>query len=164
MGESNKRSVELIITRMRKVSEDAAGLADELEAILSGDKTTGQLVNRLIKYWLGAWRERHAGRVYVFTARGAAAGSLKKLLASGMTVEDIEARVSQYLESRDPFYVTARHSFELFIKSINRFPGLGTTEDDDAGFLSAPAFDCSHHPACRSAQEHTRRRGQEMRS
>lgn len=158
-----RKQVEGVIARMRKVSADAAAVADDLEALLDGADTTGQLVNRLMKAWGAAWSIRNGGRTYVFTARAANAGALKRLLAAGMKAEDIEARMEQYCASRDPFYVTARHAFEVFVKSINKFTGTAEARDDEQ-FLEAPVRECSHTPRCGSEQEHTRKRAQEMRA
>lgn len=153
--------VEGLIARMRKNAEDGLLLASELEAILNGDSTVGQQVNRLFKAWPAIWRTKYR-REYLFTSRAKVGGAFKKLLAT-MTVEDIEARMAQYVESRDPFYAQASHPIELFLKAINKFAGTGAAADEGE-FLQAPVVDCQHKPRCKSEQEHTRRRTQEVRA
>lgn len=156
-----KQQVEGVIARMRKSAEELLVQANDLEALLHGGDTTGQWVNRLLTRWSDHW-EAQEGRKYVHTARAKSAGELKRLLAT-MTTEDIEARMAQYIYSRDPFYVKAKHPIDLFFKHINQFPGTGAAHDDQQ-FLTAPVSDCQHVPTCLSDQAHTKKRAQEMRA
>ncbi len=155
-----RKQVEGIIARMRKGAQDLLTQADDLEALLHGEDTTGQQIGQLIKAWDEQWSLKHAGKKYIHT-RAIAAGGFKRLLAE-LESGDIRARMVQYLDSRDPFYVTSRHALNLFFASVNKFAGTGG--NDDAEFLTAPVADCSHSPRCKSAQEHTRKRSQEMRA
>lgn len=156
-----KKQVEGIIARQRKLAEEQLGLAADLEALLNGDNTTGQDVARLFKTWGDLWAKRYA-RDHVFTSRAKVGAAFKKLLAT-MPVTDIEARMRQYLASRDPFYSGAGYAIEVFLKAINKFPGIGP-DPGDGEFLQAPVGDCKHSPRCKSDQAHTRLRAQEMRA
>jgi hypothetical protein len=156
-----RKQVEGLIARQRKLGEEMLAIADDLEALINGEDTTGQQVNKLMGAWSSRWQVRYK-RAYVFTARAKAAAGFKRLL-KGMDADDIETRMVQYLQSTDSFYATSRHSLDLFFTSVNKFPG-NDKAIDDAEFLTAPVADCSHAPRCKSDQEHTRRRAAEMRA
>lgn len=156
-----KKQVEGVIARMRKTAEDLLTQASDLEAVLNGDDTTGQQVGRLFDRWALHWRARYRNK-YVFVARAKAGAGFKRLLKD-MTLDDIDARMQQYVASNDPFYTMTLHSIDAFFTAVNKFPGTGTTTDE-AQFLQAPVGDCTHSPRCKSDQEHTRRRGQDMRA
>ena len=58
-----------------------------------------------------------------------------------------------FLCSEEPFVLRARHSFAVFVASINALPGL---------HVPVP-IGCAHTPPCGSEQTHTARRQQELR-
>lgn len=156
-----KQQVEGVIARMRKSAEELLVQANDLEALLHGEDTTGQQIRQLFIAWNAHWHNRHQ-RPYAFTERAKNSAAFKKLLAT-MTVQDITARMGQYLASRDPFSATAGYPIGLFLTSINKFPGAMASVDD-AKFLTAPVSDCQHVPTCLSDQAHTKKRAQEMRA
>lgn len=160
MATDKRKQVEGIIARMRKSAEELTVQANDLEALLNGEDTTGQQIAGLFKSWGDIWGTRYKV-AFVFMARAKCSAGFKRLLTAGMTVKDVEARMLAYVGSHERFYVDARHSLDLFFKCVNKF---GATAAGDELALTAPVADCTHKPRCKSDQEHTRRRSQEMRA
>ena len=79
---------------------------------------------------------------------------MKRLLKS-FSPEELEARMVVYLGNDERFFLSARHSFGLFVSSINQHAPVAPIE------RMAP-MGCSHHPPCRDDQAHTQRRMQEL--
>lgn len=154
------KTVEAQLERAKKLAAELLAQLDVLDGAIRGEKTPGQNINRLFKSWGELWTARYHS-AYVTTNRAKVAAQCKKLLGS-LTVEDIEARMAQYLASNDRFYTQAKHSLDLFLVSINKFSGSGPSDDD--GFMAAPPPDCRHTPACKTDAEHTQRRARDLRT
>jgi hypothetical protein len=105
------------------------------------------------------WTERYApGSVKgAYVWQWAKDITLMKRLLKTLSVEEIERRMSNYLKSSEPFFVKNRHTFSLFVGSVNQFAEFSKELHEE---LPAPVG-CKHLPLCRSDQEHTRRRAED---
>lgn len=136
---------------LKRLEEQQAAQHDtlrEIERVLAGDNP----VLTLERYWLEAWwavyREKY---VWVYAKDRA---QLKRLLKA-LTPDQIQARMSAYLSTREPFVERNRHSFGLFCSTINSYGGTEAKQR---------VIGCTHEPPCESAVQHTRRRVAEARS
>lgn len=143
---------------LRENQAKGYALLDELGAVLAGDVSIGDKLKLIEVHFAALWEGRYSGKylwAYVKDKPQA-----KRLLAS-MAVEEIQSRMNAYIRDDDQYLTRARHPFGLFVSQVNRYAGVGqaTTQDFD---LEAPA-DCGHTPRCKSDQEHTRRRAEDLR-
>jgi hypothetical protein len=128
-----------------------AALLEELGALLAGKPGVGDLLKEFYNYWNELWP--HQGD-YAF-AFERDAPQLKRLFKM-LGPDEVKARALRYLKERDPFYFDKRHPFALFVATINNWAGTAADTTD------TPVVGCLHSPACRSDQEHTRRRQTDM--
>ncbi len=93
----------------------------EIETILGGGASTGDLLKRLYLHYDTVWAVRYAhgetGK-YIWTHPRDAA-QMKRLVKM-LGVEEIERRVIAYMRNDDPYFVKSRHSFGAFVVSINQ--------------------------------------------
>lgn len=104
------------------------------------------------------WAERYKTS-YVFNYAKDRA-QMKRLLRT-LKVEQLVSRIPNYIKSDDPFFIRNRHSFGLFVVNVNNFAGTNGDGESDEWFRPVG---CNHKPPCKSDQEHTKRRTQEMRT
>ena len=147
----------------RKYIDDMGAIAREVETLMGGGLGIADVLKRLEKHYDATWCVRYApgqtGR-YVWNY-GKDRAQWKRLI-SLLGVEELELRVVNYLRDGDDYYVKSRHPFALFITNVNRFASSSTSTP--ALELEAPVVaDCKHKPPCKSDQEHTRRRVDEMK-
>jgi hypothetical protein len=131
----------------------------EIDALLGGGTGIAAQLKQFEAAYDALWCARYAkgetGR-YVWTfIRDRPA--IKRLIKT-LGVEELERRAATYLASSEPFYTQNRHTFSLFVSSINSHARAAA-----ADFTLAPTG-CEHVPACKSDQEHTKRRRLELAS
>jgi len=78
---------------------------------------------------------------------------MKRLLKM-LEVEEIEGRMWRYLQNNDPFFAKNRHTFGLFVASVNQFAQAASDVEVPVG--------CFHVPPCKDDVEHTRRRQRDV--
>ncbi len=131
-------------------------LLEEVAALMGGGAGIGARLKMAEGAFAAAWSQRYAG-AYVWSY--AKDRTLLKGLLGKMVDGEILDRMVAYIKDDDQFLVRARHPFGLFVSSVNRY---AAAPRDVLDLLEAPA-DCKHDPPCRDDQEHTRRKGAEMR-
>lgn len=150
------------VTKLLETQQDLiAKLHDctrEIDNILGGKASIGEILKRLERAFDAAWCARYArgasGRyVWNYTQDRA---QWKRLVKS-IDVDDLERRIVRYIRNDDQFYVKERHPFRFFAHSVNQWADQGDAPD---GFDldGSPVVGCSHQPPCTSDAEHTRRR------
>lgn len=137
-------------------------ICKEIDTVLGGGVGMGDILKRLEHHFSEAWQVRYdTPYAWDFTKDRA---QWKRLLKT-LSVEDLEIRALNYLRSSDEFYKKARHSFGIFVRSINQ---LAAEAKDTPDLELRPdgwgpcVREGKHKPACRSDQEHTKRNRQEM--
>lgn len=159
MDATDRARYERMAKRLRAGAGVLEELALEVEAMLGEKATPGQDAKRALDWFCGAWQGRYATKYVVNGAKDMA--MLKRVLKS-MSVDELELRMKRFFESSDPFYVNAKHGLGVFVAAVNKFGASDGREEEDLK-LVAPVADCRHKPACKSDQEHTRRKMAEMR-
>jgi hypothetical protein len=136
-------------------------IQEEMARILGGAAGIGATLKRLQEAFDAAWCHRYApGQTKAYVWQWAKDTTLFKRLLKNLAPEEIERRMINYLKSEDPFFAKNRHTFGLFVSSVNQFADFDRTLHEE---LPPPAG-CTHLPPCRSDQEHTRRRSEDMRT
>jgi len=142
----------------RELQEKQAAVLDEIDAIIGGKAGIGADMKAVQAAFSAAWSHRYApgfGDSYVWNHRSDAP-QVKRLIKR-LGVEEIVRRAAVYIRNEDPFYVSRRHSFPLFVSSIN-------SHADNSAPVAAAPVGCKHDPPCESDAEHTRRRTSDMRA
>lgn len=114
-----------LLLKIRKSREATAALVDELESLLAGEQTPGQIAKLLVDTFRARWSTANRGQTYVVSNYAAALAGMKKLLKD-LSRDEILKRIDGYLASRDRFFVEGKHNLSTFISQINRF---GSTPD-----------------------------------
>jgi hypothetical protein len=160
MADSEKQTIEKLkplVAKLRELQTDIAAVTDEIDALLGGGAGIGALLKRLEETFGALWRSRYG--VPFFWTYTKDRPQMKRLIKA-LPVEEIEARMSSFLKNQDPYFVGARHTFSLFVATINNHAGLAAPADLA---LSAPPVGCRHTPACVSDQACTKKKAAEVR-
>jgi len=155
-------TVAKLLEKAKELQEHQAAILEEIDAILGGRAGTAAKLKAIEKGFDERWCNRYAkGQSGVYVWNYVRDRPHMKALLRKMDVDELLTRADRYLRSEDGFHVKNRHSFGLFVSSINHWaesaPGNGELD------LEGGVADCQHEPACRSEQEHTRRKMAEMR-
>lgn len=156
---SDRAKLEVLAKALRVTHAKLGEQLDTFEALLAGESTPAQDAKMLVGDFVAAWHAKYRGEHYVVDWVKDLA-SMKFLLKSGLTTEEVQGRLGRYLQTQDLYVSQARHPIGLFKANINKF---GTTPAHDDGFLRAAVVDCRHAPRCQSDQQHTKRRQDELR-
>ena len=141
---------------LREKQAECYEITEEMARIAGGQAGIGDVLKRLQLAFDAAWCQRYApGQTKIYIWQWAKDVTLMKKLLKSLAPDEIERRMSNYLKNDDPFFLKNRHTFGLFVSSVNQFA--------EAGQVIETPFDCRHQPPCRSDQEHTRRRSSDMR-
>jgi hypothetical protein len=151
------KRLEELLEKLGKQLELAAGTHADITALLAEEPTKGQQIKRCFNTWSEVWGTAYRGDKYAFGNNAAIAGGFGRLL-KGHAIEEIERRMLAFLQSREKFYVDARHPVEMFIKAFNKFGDTGDTRS-----LWSTPIDCDHSPLCVDDVAHTRRKQAELR-
>jgi hypothetical protein len=149
------------------LQEKLAALFAEMQELLAGGVGIGAKLKRVEQAFDRAWGVRYAAGQrgqYVWNYKADRAQT--KRLLKRLTIEQLEERALRYLASDDSFFAKARHPFGLFVSSVNRFTDSAEAPPElqsEVAELGRP-IGCNHNPACRSDQEHTRKKQRELRS
>lgn len=136
-----------------------AAIVKEADAVLGGQQTIAQKVKQLETTFEAAWAARYVGRTYVWNY-SRDVGHWKRLVAK-LGVADLEDRIQVYLHADDPHIVDAKHSFPMFVATVNSHIAAPLLPEGDGVF---PVVDCKHKPRCKTEVEHTRKRRDELQA
>jgi len=149
-----------LVDVLRDLQFKLDAITDEIALLLRGEKTSGDHLKELEGAFDLAWCAEYApgqqGRYVWVKARDR--GNWKRLLQS-LDAAELKDRICVYLQNKDPFFVRGRHSFGLFVASINQHAKPQPIQTRAHSAL----MDCFHEPPCRSDEEHTARRSAELR-
>lgn len=169
MGASE--AVQKELAKLRKLAGELLEQADRLDAVLNEQPTEGKIAHGLVTSFGDLWEHKYRAKYAV--PNWAAATTNMKRLVKQMGAAEVALRMSRYLASSDGFYVQAKHPLPMFISAVNKFATRGsslldddpmrTTQTTDDDLESAAPADCRHRPACRTDEEHTRKRARELR-
>lgn len=135
---------------------------DDLEAIAAGTPTRATEAKRLVVAFAAKWKRAYRGESYVIDF-AKDIGATRALLTRGHEAAEIERRQDRFLACRELWLTEKRHPYGMFISTINRW-GQASAAPSQDDFLTVPAADCRHRPACRSQQEHDDKRRAELRA
>ena len=124
----------------------------QMKALADGENP----VRDTIGFWVGAWKAKY-GASYDLSA--ADAGNLKRLVTK-KGAADTKARLARYLADGDHFLARQRHPLSIFWARANTYSAV----DAQHTAVEERPVGCRHTPGCRTDEEHTRKRTQEMRA
>jgi len=132
-----------------------AEILTEIDVLIGGGVSMGSRIKQFEGAWALAWGGRY-GSDYLFVPTRDKAQ--EKRLLKAFDLEDLVERMAVYIKNDDPFYLKNRHSFGIFVSSINAHvpPARATA-------IAVAAVDCVHVPRCASDVIHTKRKLEEMR-
>lgn len=137
-----------------------AKLHDQVSTLRSA--TAGENpVGKAIAYWQQSWKGRYRAD-YELTK--ADAGNFKRLVTKH-GLGELCARLNRYLHDHDNFLERQKHPLSIFFSRVNTYASpIAGAGPFDVDTEMEPPPDCRHSPRCKSDQEHTRRRQQELRA
>ena len=141
-----RAKIEKLLTALDELDEKRDSLKAEIRALVSGDEGIGAKMKAVRDAWSLFWQDRyHTPYVWQFAKDNA---QIKRLLKS-MDVDELRERFVVYLGSSDPFFVKGRHSFGMFVATVNQHTPRREVVARPAG--------CAHEPPCKSDAAHTSR-------
>lgn len=149
------------IAEARKLLTAALEKLDAVEQRVVAAPSDRQVIKKVMTAFDELRARRYDGEKYLFN--GAADAAQTKRLLKSMSREEIWKRMQVYIASNDPFFMKVRHSYGVFVKSINAL-GAGLLVGPGPAMHLHAVRGCSHTPVCVTDAEHTRRRTQDMRS
>lgn len=146
----NGPAMQKIIALLKTRHEEDGALIDELERLAGGGRGIGEILKELYAYWNELWSIEHGGSyVFVFAQD---APQMKRLYRE-LGLEELQARIYNYIKDRDEWLVKNKHPFKVFVAQSNRHASGRAVVDGNA----LPPVGCKHKPPCRSDQEHTQK-------
>lgn len=159
LGKTDRKKLTALYQALRETQAKEFEITEEIGRVLAGDPGIGDKLKDVEAHFATLWRERYKG-AYVW-AYVKDRPQMKRLIRELGSVDELKARIASYFVNGDPFYAQARHSFALFVSTVNKHAGLSFAELELD--VDAPA-DCRHSPRCKTDQEHTRKRSAELRA
>lgn len=105
-----------------ELAEQMAAINDEIKNLLAGGPGIGEILKRLQRHYSECWAVRYRGD-YLFEFKKDVP-NLKRLIKN-LGVEEVELRMLRYLRNEDPYFMKGRHSFGLFVATINQHAAAG---------------------------------------
>lgn len=133
---------------------------EEIMLVLGGGVTRATQYKRLEATFSTLWQGRYGNVAYRFDFLKDRPQMLR--LLKGMPIEEIEARMGRYVRSSDPFFVQCKHTFPIFVKTINQHAVEAPTPDFTLGEEHRP-IGCRHTPPCATETGCTSLRMREQR-
>lgn len=91
-------------------------LSQEMERLLAGEPGIGVILREVEGHFADTWQGRYK-QPYVYSY-AADRPHMKRLIKS-LGVDELKARMTRYVGNDDRFYASARHSFRLFVSTVN---------------------------------------------
>jgi len=158
MADADKATLEKVKKLYEALRENQAKgyeLLEEIGRVLGGEPGIGALLKEAERAFETGWRSRYpGGYIWRYTSDRPQMKRLLKVL----TVEEIAARSVRFITNDDPFFVKGRHSFGMFVATINQH----TAAADFNQVL--PPTDCKHRPHCKTEADCTRRGAADLRA
>lgn len=150
-NEATKRQVERatkLVAEIEKLDLQRGELMAELSKVLHGEQAMGDVLKIAYAAFSDAWQRRYKAPYSFSFVRDAP--QMKRLIKA-LGIEELTARMARYVRNGDPFFLKARHGFNVFVSTVNQHT---VASDGDLGDLlsgdsedPAPS-DCRHTPRC----------------
>lgn len=154
--------IEALVTKGLELHALQHEIFREIQTVLTGGASTADNLRRVETHFKAAWHARYApGETKRYAWQYDRDNKNAKQLLRSMPIDEIERRITTYLQSADPYFAKTRHTFGVFIATVNQHAAAADGDGERALELEAPP-DCKHTPPCKSDQQHTKRRHKEM--
>jgi hypothetical protein len=154
----NVAAIQKLFALLKQRHDEDGALLEELERLIGGGPGIGELMKGRYAAWNEAWSLTHSGTyVFNFTVD---APQMKRLIRE-LGVEELDARMVNYMRDRDEWLMRNKHPFGAFVKQNNRY---ATSQQEWPPAAVVPPTGCKHQPPCRSDQAHTKRLNAEVRA
>ena len=114
---------------LRDLREKEQAVLDEIDVLLSGGVGIGDKLKICYRAFAEAWGAAHPGQSYVWNYTKDAP-QMKRLLKA-LSPEEIGDRAARYIANQEGFIVRAKHSFPMFIATINQHVSPASEADLD---------------------------------
>jgi hypothetical protein len=153
--------IEKLLDVLEELREKEDAVIEELGELAAGGAGIAGIWKDAMNVFHHAWGRKYGGS-YVWQ-HTKDVPQLKRL-AKALGHEELIARIGRYFVNADPFFVTKRHPFGLFVATINQH--VAESQAGAFHFDEAPGqvIGCSHDPRCGNDQQHTKKRNEEMRA
>jgi hypothetical protein len=132
----------------------------EIERVIGGGRRQADLLKDAEGTFATLWGTRYAGgqdRRYVWAYQKDRPQMVRLIKMLGL--EELQARMRRYIANDDPFFAKSRHSFGLFVSTVNQHAASAESPAEwSLAGESGGVVGCTHSPRCQSDAEHTRKR------
>lgn len=146
-----------LLNQQRLLLGQMCALDTEIQAVLKGDPTIGDRLKELQAAFSHAWEQRYRTPYQFQFAKDVP--HMKRLLTT-FGVEALKPRILAYISNNDPFFTRSRHTWGIFVSTINQHAPAGSEDFSLEGTVERLPG-CKHDPPCTKAVACTERRRQE---
>jgi hypothetical protein len=111
---------------LRELREKEQAVLDEIDVLIGGGVGIGEKLKQCYRAFAEAWGLVYPGAAYVWNY-AKDAPQMKRLLKT-LSAEEIGARAASYAASREEFITRAKHSFPMFVATINQHASVRAPE------------------------------------
>lgn len=147
-----------LMAKLDELDGQASEVRAEIGKLLRGEPTVGDRLREVEATWDEQWSRRYkTPYMWRWTIDRPATKRLLKQLGP----DELKSRMLAYLGNEDAFFRKARHSYGMFVSTINQHV---SQSDGDELVLEAGVADCRHTPPCRNDGEHSARTLEDLRN
>lgn len=147
-----------LTAKLRELHSQQDDILREMQTIADGGVSVADKVKRVETFFQAEWESVYGG-AYAWRY-SVDVPNIKRLLRS-IDVEELLRRIENFFGNREDFYRKGRHTFGMFVATVNTHASYGADTDANAFDLEPPP-DCKHKPPCKTDQQHTKKRAAEM--
>ena len=151
-----------LIAKFREQQAASYETLEEIMLVMGGGVTRAEQYKELETCFSGLWSARYGNVQYRFDYKIDRPQMLR--LIKTMPIPVIKATIGRYLTNNDPFFVKCKHTFGIFIKTINQHAQAAPSAEFDLNGDDQAATGCHHSPRCTSDVQHTTLVNKERRS
>ena len=159
-AEKRLKAVTPLLVKLREQLAGVYQTMDEVLQTVGGEASFHDVMKTLSKHFETVWSARYGHSQYAWQY-AKDRPQMKRLLRL-MNAEEVQARMTRYLQNNDAFFTKNRHTFGLFVSTINQHAEEQHTAEFEVS--DTRPMGCRHEPACRDDVAHTRKAQDERRA
>lgn len=119
--------IDKLVAKLREKQAETHEITEEIQSVLSGNVALGTTLKELEAGWQTAWGARYGNTAYAwnYAKDRAQMKRLFKLLGR----DELGRRIVTYIQNNDPFFTKGKHSFGLFVTTINQHATASQGDD-----------------------------------
>lgn len=161
VAQKKLEAIKPLLETFRQHMAAAHDTLEDIRSLVTADVSVADEMKRLQGVFMALWSGRYGNTKYDWKY-ATESPHLKRML-KGLGAVELEARMNRYMRNNDPFFTKTRHTFGIFITTINQHAVEAPTAAFALGSEDRP-IGCRHAPPCVSEAACTSLRLREQRT